>query len=508
MDSEQATATISIRSINDLHFVESPLQDVSIDEDDFGAIIIPRLEDYFDDVDEGDHLTFDGLALDEGLDSIAIGTLNNTALAGMLVGDAIRSGKKIFSIKRSALLVDSHKVNSKIGRFKTDTQNLKNMQAPLVRDELNLLKKSNNNSMNSIRGIDDTTSLVVYPTANFNGNIRITVTATDDSSASISDTLLLTIAPLNDAPVLAALADTSMNEDDSLSLVLSAFDADDDSLSFTAESDTSAVRVSVAGNLLHISLEENWFGLSIITVSVADEDTSMSSDFTLIILPVNDVPVSDAGIDQTAFEGTTVVLDGSASSDVDGDQITFQWTIPPGITVSDPTIENPTFIAPDVSEDSMLIFMLMVNDGELDSEVDTVTIVIAPVVLEGLPDFTEQPPTTGEPVTIGVTLPDFFVIDTISLYYIKGGDPGFQSIPMTPSGLLRSTGSSGGGSFSGEIPGDAISYAGAAYFIHAVDTSGNIINTDTLSIPVKFSAHTITSQMENSAYPNGIPKKK
>ena len=67
---------------------------------------------------------------------------------------------------------------------------------------LNLFKTSSGGK--SVESTD-TTALVVYPTENFNGDIRITVTATDDSSASVSDTLILTVASVNDAPDAFAL---------------------------------------------------------------------------------------------------------------------------------------------------------------------------------------------------------------------------------------------------------------------------------------------------------------
>ena len=59
-------------------------------------------------------------------------------------------------------------------------------------------------------------------------------------------------------------------------------------------------------------------------------------------------PVADAGSAQTVDEGTTVTLDGSNSSDADGDTLTYAWTGPQGVTLSDASLASPTFTAPQV----------------------------------------------------------------------------------------------------------------------------------------------------------------
>jgi hypothetical protein len=93
----------------------------------------------------------------------------------------------------------------------------------------------------------------------------------------------------------------------------------------------------------------------------------------------NSPPVADAGPDQTALVGDTVTLVGSGSSDVDGDPITFSWSllsIPEGsaATLSDPTVVNPTFV---VDIFGTYVAQLVVNDGLADSAPDTVAISTA-----------------------------------------------------------------------------------------------------------------------------------
>ena len=90
----------------------------------------------------------------------------------------------------------------------------------------------------------------------------------------------------------------------------------------------------------------------------------------------NAAPIADAGIDQNVNTASLVALDGSESSDIDLDPLTYSWSMvsrPVGSTaeLSDPLVVNPTFIA-DV--DGVYVMELVVNDGTVDSLVDIVTV--------------------------------------------------------------------------------------------------------------------------------------
>ncbi|MCK4979415.1 MAG: hypothetical protein KAS62_03415, partial [Candidatus Delongbacteria bacterium] len=91
---------------------------------------------------------------------------------------------------------------------------------------------------------------------------------------------------------------------------------------------------------------------------------------------LNNPPVADAGEDQIVEEGTIVQLDGSNSFDPDGDELTFLWSAPPEIELSNPNIIDPTFIAPDVEEDTTYVLTLVVSDSLLNSDPDEVEITI------------------------------------------------------------------------------------------------------------------------------------
>jgi PKD repeat protein len=92
-------------------------------------------------------------------------------------------------------------------------------------------------------------------------------------------------------------------------------------------------------------------------------------------------PVADAGPDQTVNEGDLVYLDGSESSDPDQDPLTYFWEQDVNdaiqVTLSDPTAVEPSFTAPTgLSQQTALTFNLVVNDGQLDSAVDSVVITV------------------------------------------------------------------------------------------------------------------------------------
>lgn len=115
------------------------------------------------------------------------------------------------------------------------------------------------------------------------------------------------------------------------------------------------------------------------------------------------VVFADAGPDQTVDEGTLVTLDGSRSSDPDGDTLTFLWTQlgGPGVPLDMSNPVRPTFIAPSVpAGGATLTFELTVSDGTVTSA-DVVNITVKnvnrpPVADAGAPQTVNE----GSAVTL------------------------------------------------------------------------------------------------------------
>ena len=98
----------------------------------------------------------------------------------------------------------------------------------------------------------------------------------------------------------------------------------------------------------------------------------------------NAVPVANAGSDQKGKIDSVITLDGSASSDANSDELTYNWTLtskPVGsiATLTAADTASPTLI-PDVG--GLYVASLIVNDGKIDSSSDSATITAGVLVPE------------------------------------------------------------------------------------------------------------------------------
>jgi len=102
-----------------------------------------------------------------------------------------------------------------------------------------------------------------------------------------------------------------------------------------------------------------------------------TATITVTVLPPNKPPVADAGPDFEVKPGESIALDGRASSDPDGDTLSFSWTQVSGPTVQldEPTSSRTLGLAPTIGQELPLVFELTVSDGE-DNSVDSVSVTV------------------------------------------------------------------------------------------------------------------------------------
>jgi hypothetical protein len=111
---------------------------------------------------------------------------------------------------------------------------------------------------------------------------------------------------------------------------------------------------------------------------------------TIRVLNTNDPPVAvPSATPASAFEGDTVTLDGSGSSDPNNDSVTYMWEQTGGTPVTlTPSGSNATFTAPAVSAAQgsiTLDFQLTVSDGQL-SDTKPISVTVSHVNLAPIAD--------------------------------------------------------------------------------------------------------------------------
>ncbi len=178
-----------------------------------------------------------------------------------------------------------------------------------------------------------------FPTSYINDNNQVVIrvdlypevntfcTGQQDISATISYTS-------NTAPVLSSIANQTTPEDTADSVGFSVSDAEDSngSISVSASSSNTSVIPSVTASnsggsgTLSWTPASNVSGTSTITVTATDSGgATATSTFTITVTAVNDAPVANAGGPYTGNEGSSISLDGSASTDIDSSIVGWEW---------------------------------------------------------------------------------------------------------------------------------------------------------------------------------------
>ncbi|MBL1260579.1 MAG: tandem-95 repeat protein, partial [Thiotrichaceae bacterium] len=209
--------------------------------------------------------------------------------------------------------------------------------------------------------------------------------ATDnDGGLSPADTIVVTVNPVNEAPI-PGVNDFYTDEDVALNSTLQATDPDGDVLNFSIQTNgifgMAFITNAATGDFSYIP-NSNENGVDTFAVTVSDGLFTVAFTASVTVNPVNDLPVANAGLSTSTDEQTVVNLDGSGSSDVEGPIMTYVWTQTPTATVilNGANTAMPSFTAPTVTAIEMLTFELVVTDNEGGaSAASSVVIAVNPV---------------------------------------------------------------------------------------------------------------------------------
>ena len=174
---------------------------------------------------------------------------------------------------------------------------------PSVLQTLSYSVVNNSNPDLASASIDGDGVLLVSYTGEHNGSAEITVGADDSNGSTLDESFTVTVNAVNDLPILSAIGDQEIMEDEDFSIDLSASDIDietnDQILEFSAESsDESLVTVSTTTEVngttgtLTFDVQSEQNGFADITVTVTDSEGAIDSEiFMLTVNAVNDEPI-------------------------------------------------------------------------------------------------------------------------------------------------------------------------------------------------------------------------
>ena len=261
---------------------------------------------------------------------------------------------------------------------------------------------------------------IVNPTfvADLDGQYTLELVVADSELQSAVDAVTITAETANSVPVAEAGPDQNVATNSIVSLNGAASsDADNEGLSYQWEIQTkpegSAAQLDDA-TAATPSFTADVDGTYVVSLTVNDGKVDSSPDnLSVVATTANSAPVANAGADQRVPIGAQVNLDGGASSDANGDTLTFRWqfsSVPAGSSADllNPDAQIATF-TPDVA--GTYVVNLTVNDGAASSNADPVSVtVLASLALEEVDAFFGNEQLAwpySSSATISVTTNDF-----------------------------------------------------------------------------------------------------
>lgn len=258
----------------------------------------------------------------------------------------------------------------------------------------------------------------VAPIVSNNKEYKAILTVTNSDLLSDQDTVLIKVIKSSLKPIANAGANQTVNEGVLVELDGSASNVwESETIFYSWTSAYLSLNEATSVKPFFIAPEVKKDTTVTVILTINDgKQTSTPDTVKVTIRNVNKKPIANAGVDLVVNEGDLITLDGSASSDPDGDAITHNWTAE-GYSISGANQVSAFTWAFEVEEDKLVPFQLTISDGKLNSFPDTVWVKIkqvnkAPVITEIPNDIAE----IGYKYSLTISVADPDVLDTITIF--------------------------------------------------------------------------------------------
>ncbi len=176
----------------------------------------------------------------------------------------------------------------------------------------------------------DAPALTYHPAADFHGTDRFFFRVRDAALASPVAEVVLTVLPVNDAPVAVAQSVTG-TEDEAVTILFDSTDIDGDALSYDVVLPAGFPgTVSVTGSSAVVTPDPDFHGAATFDFTATDASGAASTaEIALVIAPVNDPPVIVADPAPRVLAEDQSLVIAPAGTDPDGDTLSYEVTVAP-----------------------------------------------------------------------------------------------------------------------------------------------------------------------------------
>jgi hypothetical protein len=370
--------------------------------------------------------------------------------------------------------------------------------------------------------------LTLYPATNWHGTSVITIIAGDNGPRALTDSesFILSVLPVNDAPTAFALAPDTVKENIPSGMHVGLFTATDvdtgeiftyNLISGNGSNDADNDKFLIINDTLRTSTMFDYEADDTLVIQVQVKDIGGLSYQASKMVFVKDMPDPEISLSKTSINFGKVIVNRTGKktislSSVGLDTIVIDSVVVSGVGYSMDTKIYPVTLAPNLTTDFAFSFYPQVagtSFGQANyysnniSGIKQVSLVgegvndtIPPVIVTPTTPITS---TENQDVAITVNVTDENKITKVNLYYQAGG-----SLEVVEQAAT----SNGDGTYTGTVNKDMVGINGLVYYYTATDEYSNLRHSDTLSLDIKYGENKLTSAIAGTAYPNGVPKSK